>query len=135
MDLQPHSLLSNPLQRFSGRTACSHCNQFRPVQEFAWVDTNETIAAFRERWAERAPFWARMVYTPAGTLVIWGGSTAVGLLLGLLSSQVISSWWVIGLLAFVGMVVGFFVGMIILEPILALVFRLAYQVEDPRQLI
>jgi predicted nucleic acid-binding Zn ribbon protein len=85
------------------RTMCVHCNKAAPLDQFAWEDTKETLAAYRSRLrGTMSPVKWVGVYVFRVLLILLG--VTAGILVGHAASGVQLAIF----LAFIGLCVGIF---------------------------
>lgn len=110
--------VANPLTEMT-QTYCAHCEIMGPMSDFAWSDTGERISDFYARYAAKATPFDRMISTRTAMFVIGGGLGVVGLVIGMALTPVLG--WLVGIvaalgLAVVGVVIGFIVHTIVIQP-------------------
>jgi hypothetical protein len=66
---------------FVARTVCVHCNEARPLGEFAWADTGENIDGYRARIREMFPGHGQKRGLIGLGLIV--GGTILGTLVGM----------------------------------------------------
>lgn len=85
------SAVADPLARMV-RTYCAECEEFFPMDEFAWSDTREPISAYYQRYQQQVSPLLRFLASRLGMFMIAGCLVWIGFS----GSLVLGSVWVLG---------------------------------------
>lgn len=106
---QSFEVVSNPMSSME-RTMCTTCGMMFPITEFAWADTNETLADYYARHTQNATPAQRFLCSKkfmVGVIVVCAIATAAAVLAFVAPND----WFTRIILAAGGLMIGAFIGM------------------------